>query len=152
MSFNLIFRRLVVLVVLVMTPHLVAAQAPNEAQLREIMKKMQNMEKPSDAQMEAIIGQAAGMQACMQEADPAAIQALSHDGEAAMNEVQDLCAAGQRDKAQDHAIEFSKRVAASPELKLVAKCSKGMSGLLPQMAALSQQQPDSAQSHVCDSQ
>lgn len=142
---------------LVMLSFPLAAQAPDEAQMRQMMEQLKKQAggsagpgtAMSEGQMQMMMEQAAKMQTCMAGIDQARLQTMGAESEAVMSEIKGLCAAGQRDAAQDHAMDFGQRVAASAEMKKLADCSAGMRGMLPSMARLAQTMPDN-NTHVCD--
>lgn len=126
------------------------AQTSNEAQLQQLLEQAKGMTAPNAQQMELIVDQLNELQTCMADLDVSKLDSLRQRSEALMSEIRLMCAGGQRDKAQQKAIAYGQEVAASPELKKVAKCSAGMKGMLPTMAQFSQQDVATDQ-HVCDS-
>lgn len=125
------------------------AEEVDAAHLRELMQQLKEMGAPNEAQMKMIVDQAGAMQACLHDLNVAALSAITGESEALMSEIKVMCADGKRDTAQSAAINFAGRVATSTELKQIADCTAGMEGLLPSMAKLAQQAPNT-DVHVCD--
>ncbi len=131
------------------------AQAPSEEEMRRLMEQarqmQQNMPMPDPAQLEQLQAHAARMQACLQNVDQDALGQMQHEGEALAREIQALCASGERDAAQARAIDYGRRMAASPEIAELAKCGEMMRGMMPSLAGIIADggMPDGA-THVCD--
>ncbi len=104
------------------------------AQLPEDM--MQNLQK---------------MQSCLESIDQTEVQALEQRSQALQAEIQSLCANNQRDKAQKMAMDFGNEVAKSRTVKQVAKCTKMMKGMIPEMPLLDFDR-DFSNYNICDSQ
>lgn len=108
------------------------------------------------AQMQQFQGQAMKAQACVQNVDRAALQKLQQEGEAMQAEVKSLCANKKREQAQEKAINYSKSMAARPEIIKIRECSKMMGGMMSQMMpgmgipSLEEIESKSKTSHVCD--
>ena len=137
-------------VLLSMCSGMVHANDYDAEQLRELMEQLKDMGQPNEAQMNMIVDQAGKMQSCLHDLDNAELATITGNSESLMAQIQAWCAAGQRDAAQEAATAFAARVGESKALKRLDECSVGLKGLLPTLATLAQQAPDTS-AHVCDS-
>lgn len=103
--------------------------------------------------MQNMMGQMQEMAACMQTVDQKEVKALEKDSKKFEAEVKGLCKDGKRDKAQERAIEFSKKVMNSQALTTMRKCTENMSasmkGMMPNMDP-EEIAKDYSKHHVCD--
>ncbi|MGE0483861.1 MAG: hypothetical protein AB7Q81_06965 [Gammaproteobacteria bacterium] len=134
----------------------VQAQAPDQAEMQRLMEQarqmQQNMPALDAGQIQQMQAKAQEMQACMQNVDQAALEKLQQEGEAVGKEIKALCSAGKRDQAQSHAIDYGRRIAATPALAEMRKCGEMMQGMMAgmPMPKLPGQGGDGGSSHVCD--
>lgn len=132
-----------------------SAQQLDPAAIEALMKQqgaaMANMDP---AQLAAMAAKAEAMQKCMNNIDRSALDAMERDGRAMHAEVQGLCAAGQRDQAQQQAMAFAREAAASESYQQLAKCGAGMMEAMPALQAMaapaSLEALESSAIHVCD--
>lgn len=90
------------------------------------------------------------VQACMDKIDKKDIKALEHESDSFEKKVSQLCAAGERDKAQAMALSYSKKMMNNATIKAINHCSKMMEGVpLPQ--GINTHEQDDKNTHICDS-
>ncbi len=108
-----------------------AQQAPNEAQMRQMMEQAQKT------------------QACMAKVDQSVLENLRIEGEAMGKKVSALCTAGKREEALSAAIAYSKKIASSPGLKQMRQCSESLGDF---KFGVSPPTPEEIEKngHVCD--
>ena len=108
-----------------------AEQAPNEAQMRQMMEQAQKM------------------QACMAKVDQSVLENLRIEGEAMGKKVSALCTAGKREEALSAAIAYSKKIAGSPGLEQMRQCSESLGDF---KFGVSPPTPEEIEKngHVCD--
>jgi hypothetical protein len=103
--------------------------------------------------MQNMMPQMQEMAVCMQAVDMNEIKALEKDTEKFEAEMKGLCKDGKRDEAQEKAIEFSKKMMASPALTAMRKCTEkmaaSMKGMMPNMDP-EEMAIDYSKHHVCD--
>lgn len=91
--------------------------------------------------------------ACMQSIDQKELKALETDTNKFETEMKVLCKEGKRDKAQEKAMVFSKKMMNSPAVKDLRKCtekvSASMKGMMPNMDP-EEIAKDFSNHHVCD--
>ncbi len=108
----------------------------------------QNM---NEADMQKMMAQMQKAQACMAEVDQSELkkfEARANQMEARVNE---LCASGQRDKAEQEAIAFGREVSADPAMKKMQECGKLMQGAMPGLpATATQAAEENRDRHICD--
>lgn len=107
--------------------------------------------------MEAMMKQMQEMQACMEKVDQSELASFGEKGQKLEANVKALCASGDRGRAQDEVIAFSKTVADSKALKQMNKCLEmikgAMAGMMPEKQAMpfsEFDESDYADMHVCD--
>jgi len=104
----------------------------------------------NEADMQRMMQRAGEMQACMAELDESALQALQSESEAKAAEVEALCAAGERDEAQDAAMAYAKEIAQSSEIQQMRKCAEMMRDVMPAMPKAFPTVQEMDERHVCD--
>ncbi len=108
--------------------------------------------------MQAMMLQAQKAQACMEQVDQDALQALEEEGRRFEAEIKALCAAGKRDQAQKKAMAYGRKMAASPVIKEIKKCAEMMQGMVQnmfpgmEMGMMDGEDGTESAGHVCDSQ
>lgn len=120
--------KIVMGVLLLLVPLLAVAQAPENM--------LHNLQK---------------MQTCLESVDQTEVRALEQRAQALQATIQSLCSNGQRDKAQQEAMAFGNEVATSKVVKQVAKCTKIMEGMIPEMPLLDFDR-DFSDYNICDGQ
>ncbi len=91
------------------------------------------------------------MQECMAKVDQTLLADLEKKGEAFSKEVEELCARGERKKAQKKAIAFSKKMMKHPTILQMKECSKITKGLIPdEMVPSIDEEFDYSETQVCD--
>jgi len=93
------------------------------------------------------------MSTCMASIDQKEMKALEKEGKKFDRKVKSLCKSGKRDEAQKLAIEYGMKVANSPVLLTVRKCTENLSGALKGMVPDSpadKMAKDYSKYHVCD--
>jgi hypothetical protein len=113
------------------------AQQPDAAQTEQMMKKVQEM------------------QACLQKVIPQAMETLQARAKTVGEEqLQALCAAGERDAALQRALADSRQMADAHDLRALSACGDLakdlMTGLPPPSGAATAENNDGC-GHVCDS-
>lgn len=93
--------------------------------------------------------QAQKAQTCMQGIDMSALDGLEAEGKQKQAEIKSLCADGQRDKAQDNAVDYAKEMMARPEMQAMQKCGDLLRGMIPEMP-FDNFEEKYKNSHVCD--
>ena len=105
----------------------------------------------SSGQIQTLLDQAQGVEACMNQLDAAATRALRARSEQVTNEIERLCRAGKRDEAQARAVAFGREMADSPAMGNLQECVGPLGALLPAaLASLNGNASDELQ--VCDVQ
>lgn len=77
------------------------------------------------------------------------METMRREGQAMAAKVDALCAAGERDDAQDEAMAYGKKLNASSEFKQVRKCGEMMRGAMPQTLMPTHEDLEKGL-HVCD--
>ena len=109
----------------------------------------QNNPGMNQPDMQNMMQQMQKVQQCMQGIDQTQMEELQKRSEQANSEIDALCAAGDRSKAQAKAMAFAKEIAKSPVMKQMQKCGKLVQGALPGMPT-TYEQKDFSKQHVCD--
>ena len=99
--------------------------------------------------MMKMMEQAQKAQLCMQEIDVAALEDMSNEGKQMESRIKSLCAAGDRDQAQEEAIAFSRKMMATPSMQQMRTCSEHLRGILPRMP-FDNFEEEFANRHICD--
>jgi len=101
-----------------------------------------------------IMQQLQEMVACAAAIDQNEMKAMEKESKKFEAEVKGLCKSGNRDKAQELAMEFSRKVVNSPAFITVRKCTENTSGALkgivPDMSSTEKMAKDYSDKHVCD--
>jgi hypothetical protein len=87
--------------------------------------------------------------ACMKDIDQSALKGLDEEGKKMKAEVEAMCRSGNRDAAQDKAMEYGKEIMNRPEMKKMRECSKMMAGMMPKMP-FENLEEESKNRHICD--
>ena len=93
------------------------------------------------------------MQACLQGIDQSALKKLEEEQKTFEKEIKAMCASGDRDKAQDKAISYTKDIMNSPEIVKMRKCTENLTGMAKQMVpdmSFEALQKEFDKRHVCD--
>jgi dsDNA-specific endonuclease/ATPase MutS2 len=129
------FQLTILAVILTATPAI--AQQGMTPEMQQMMKNMQKN-----------MGQ---IQQCMAQVDQKAIEKLQVKTKQMESEVKRLCAAGQRDEAQDTAIRFGLELSKDPELQKMRKCGEELKGMpMPGEFFPKGGQNDVSSKHICD--
>ncbi|MEX2492605.1 MAG: hypothetical protein WD425_12670 [Nitrospirales bacterium] len=107
------------------------------------MEQMQRNTQPMD------MGKMQEAMACMKDIDQSALKGLEEEGEKMNAEVEAMCRTGNRDAAQEKAMEYAKEMMNRPELKKMRECSKMMAGMMPKMP-FENLEEESNNRHICD--
>ncbi len=113
------------------------AGAMNEQQMQEMMSAMQEV------------------QSCFQQIDRGALEELQERSQHMTSELKSLCQAGDREQAQDQAMDFYKTMQSNEVMEQVRECSEKIPESLKQMAQapLDHSQLEELEDrHVCDLQ
>jgi hypothetical protein len=102
---------------------------------------------PTD--MQSLMQQAQQAQLCMQDIDPSVFDKMEQEGSQVESKVQALCASGQRGKAQKIAIDYSRKMMSSEEMKKVRECGESLRGMMPEMP-YDNMEENFKNKHVCD--
>lgn len=131
--------------ILLLFPVVAFAQGhPNMPPNRQLdMEQMQRNTQPMD------MGKMQEAMACMKDIDQSALKGLEEEGEKMNAEVEAMCRTGNRDAAQEKAMEYAKEMMNRPELKKMRECSKMMAGMMPKMP-FENLEEESNNRHICD--
>lgn len=116
---------------------------PNMPMDMEKMQKMQRHMQNMD------MGKLQEAMACMKNIDRSALEGLEEEGKKMEAEVAAMCRSGNRDGAQDKAMEFAMEMRSRPELKKMQECGKMAQGMLPK-GAFEDLVEEGKNQHVCD--
>jgi hypothetical protein len=108
---------------------------------------------PSPEQMQQMMGGANQMMSCLANIDQTRLEALGKRAEAGQQQLQKLCAAGQRDAAQREAMAMAKEFGESPDFQALAKCGEMAKNMMPAylLGGATGNGGQTKQQHVCDS-
>ncbi len=91
------------------------------------------------------------MQQCMAQVDQARLEKIGAESEKFGQEIDALCKAGKRKKAQKKAIAYGKKIMKDPAMVQVKKCGEITKGMLPEsMSPSFEDDFDFSKKHVCD--
>ncbi len=107
------------------------------------MEKMQEMMQQMD------MGKMQEAMACMQNIDMSSLEGLEEEGKKMESELDALCQSGNRDGAQDKAMEYAQDMMSRPELKKMRDCGELAAGMFPKMVFEDLMEKGKNQ-HVCD--
>lgn len=127
----------IVMLLCLLFPVAAAAQNPN-MQGVDMQKLMQAMQE---------------MQQCMAKVDKEELRKLEQESDEMEMELRKLCEEGKRDKAQDKAIKYSKKIMKNPALVQMKECGEITKGLMPEGSMPEQEEEfdfDPSKGHVCD--
>lgn len=110
----------------------------------------QNYGGMDEAAMQQMMQQAQGMQTCMENIDPAEMEAFQKSAEQMDAEVKTLCAAGKRDAAMARAMSFGREAASSNAMQQMKKCGEGMRNMMPKAAVTATDNSGAPARHICD--
>ena len=137
----------VLVVVLLFLPLISFAQYPGSANPAPVDAVPQQIDPSS---LNVLIQQAQNVQACMAKIDQAEMERVRAAATAKAEEVQAMCASGERAGAQSEAVAFGKQLVEEPVL-LEMKACLGIAGLeIPQMTWAELENSETTQTHVCD--
>ena len=106
------------------------------------------MNQPNMQNMMQVMQQ---VQQCMAGIDQTKLNELQAQSEKFEQELNALCAQGQRDKAQKQALAFGRKMAADPTMKQMRTCGEMAQGALPMMdMGKTYDEKEYANKHVCD--
>ena len=107
----------------------------------------------NEQQLQMLMEGAMQMQSCFANLDQAKLEAMGKRAEAMEGELKSLCASGQRDAAQEKAIDLAMEFATSEEMEQLKQCGEIAQAMVPQLVgqleALEDEGAD-ASMHVCD--
>jgi hypothetical protein len=122
--------------------------------LSTTMALAENPQGMNEAQLQGMMQGMAAMAACFQNLDQGKLNALAEEGKVVEKELKQLCAAGERDKAQSKAMAYGLKFAASAEFQQLKQCGDMAQQMMPNMPDYSAYaDPDSEENknrHVCD--
>ena len=125
-----------VILIALLLPVSALAQTPqtmNQGNMQDMMQVMQKVQE------------------CMASIDQAKLQELQVKSEKMTKDIERLCSQGQRDKAQNMAISYGRKMASDPTLKQMQKCGEMAQGALPKMGEVNTYDEETyASTHVCD--
>jgi hypothetical protein len=125
-----------VILIALLLPVSALAQTPqtmNQGNMQDMMQVMQKVQE------------------CMASIDQAKLQELQVKSEKMTKDIERLCSQGQRDKAQNMAISYGRKMASDPTLKQMQKCGEMAQGALPMMGEVNTYDEEKyASTHVCD--
>jgi len=128
--------------IFVLFPLVTFAQGnPNRPQMdmEQMQRNMQQMD----------MGKMQEAMACMQNIDMSALKGLEEEGKKIEAELDALCKSGNRDGAQDKAMEYAKEMRNRPELQEIQECGKMAAAMMPKMA-FEDLVEEGKNRHVCD--
>lgn len=109
----------------------------------------QQMPAMDEEQMQKMMQGAMAMAECFGNLDEGRMKALAEESEAKEKEIRQLCKAGQRDEAQDVAVEYGKKYINSSEFQQLKKCADQSQGMFPAISDMSEF-VEFEDKHVCD--
>jgi len=109
----------------------------------------QNYPGMNQGDMQKMMQQMQKVQQCMEGIDQSQLNDLQKRAEQMKNEIETLCAQGNRSKAQKTALSFSKEIAKDPSMNQMRKCGELAQGAIPNMPTMYDEK-DMANKHVCD--
>ncbi len=127
-------------ILLLMAPALAAANNADD----------RNGHPAANPKMQQMLEKIQAMQSCMKNVDQSALKALEQQAKQFSAEVKQLCAAGQRDQAQQRAVGFGQEIAGNKAMQLTKKCSEGLSGLAPDLEVAESYAEPGKNRHICD--
>jgi len=80
--------------------------------------------QPSQADMEKMMAGMQEMQVCMSKIDMASLKPIQQESLKIKEKLINLCKQGKRDKAQEIAVDFSKKMMNMPALQQMKECTK----------------------------
>jgi len=111
----------------------------------------QSMNAGDMQQMQQMMQLIQKMRQCMAQVDQARLEAIGEKSEKVGQEIEALCKAGKRKKAQKMAIAYGKKIMKDPVMVQVKKCGKITKGMLPEsMPPSFEDEFDFSNKHVCD--
>lgn len=113
----------------------------------------QQPEAMSEEKMQQMMQGMAQMASCFQNIDQGKLKVLTDESQTVQAELKQLCAAGERDQAQQKAIAFGQKFIESEEFQQLKQCGEAAQGMMPNMPdyASYQDGEDGVESrHVCD--
>ena len=122
--------------------------------LAPIISFAQNPMGMSEADMQKMMQQMQGAQACMEKIDQAELDVLEKKAKQFESEMRSLCASGKRDAAQEKAMLYMKEIVNSSAIREAKKCGEKMKGMMQGMmpdAPYMNHDKDYSSQHVCDS-
>lgn len=101
--------------------------------------------------MSRMMGNAGEIMACLGRLDQRRLEALGERVEAAGAELEGLCNAGERDRAQRQARVYAEEFMAEPEYAQLLECGEIAQRMFPDLVDLGALDLDDDSNHVCDS-
>ena len=108
-----------------------------------------DMEKMQRHMQQMDMGKMQEAMACMKDIDQSALEGLEEEGKKMKAEVEAMCRSGNRDGAQDKAMEYGKEIMNRSEMKKMRECSKMMAGMMPKMP-FENLEEEGKNRHICD--
>ena len=108
-----------------------------------------DMEKMQRHMQQMDMGKMQEAMACMKDIDHSALEGLEEEGKKMKAEVEAMCRSGNRDGAQDKAMEYGKEIMNRSEMKKMRECSKMMAGMMPKMP-FENLEEEGKNRHICD--
>ncbi len=102
---------------------------------------------------EKMMQQMMQMQRCISESiDPSYLEEMAANGEKMADKIKQLCESGQRQPAQDTAMNYAKEMQSNPNFQALQKCTAMMGNALPGTQALQEEFDIETlkERHVCD--
>ncbi len=109
----------------------------------------QDYSNMNEADLEKMMQQMEKMQSCMGRIDETKIKSLEQRTKKMEAEVQSLCAAGDRDQAQEKAMAYGEDLANDPTMRSLVECGEIMKDAIPDIS-FSVLNEVSANRHICD--
>jgi len=97
----------------------------------------------NEDKMQAMMQEMQKMQVCMSKIDMSSLQAMQTEAITLEKQIKQMCESGQRDKAQQTAVKYSKKIMTSPAMLQMKECTKSM----PMM---NMEEDDFERHHICD--
>lgn len=113
--------RLALILLILCFPLTALAQQPRGMDPAEMMRRFQD-----PAAMQRMQEEAMAAQQCMEGITKAELETLEKQGKAASEDIEALCAAGQKAKAMARALELSREMNSNPTVKKIRECTKKM--------------------------
>ncbi len=127
----------------------IVAFAQEQSGMPQNMPNMERMQKMQRAMQQMDMGKLQEAMACMKNIDMSVVKGLETEGKKIEADLDALCQSGNRDGAQDKAMEYAMEMRDRPELQKLQECGKMAQGMFPK-GAFEDLLEEGKNRHVCD--